>query len=125
MPEKAGVYSEEFFDNHRKNSAIYTILVQLFSKCIVALDDNGVGKGMKDVSVLDVGCGHGLLVEAWRSAGITKSFCMEGSSNASHMWPPQHKDEFYVVQDFEAPEAGTVVQATDFVTSFEVADHLP
>lgn len=113
MPEKAGEYSKEFFEDHRKNSGIYSILVQLFSKFME-----------KDGSVLDVGCGHGLLVEAWRSAGFTNSYCMEGSTEAASMWPSQHIEKFYVVQDLEAPEARALVKATDYVTSFEVAEHL-
>lgn len=120
-PVKAGEYSKEFFDAHRKNAAVYDILVNLF---LTLMANDEASAALSDVSVLDIGCGHGLLVEAWRNAGVTKSYCIEGSPEASHMWPLQHRDEFYVVHDLEAPEARVAVKATDFVTSFEVAEHI-
>jgi 2-polyprenyl-3-methyl-5-hydroxy-6-metoxy-1,4-benzoquinol methylase len=76
----------------------------------------------KTASTVDVGCGHGFLVEAWRDAGYTSSYGVEGSPEAASMWPAKHKEEFYTVQDlttgdYELPK-------TDYVTSFEVAEHL-
>jgi len=86
-------------------------------------------------TVLDVGCGHGLLVEAWRDTGIAEeSFCIEGSKSAAVMWPPQHRDRYYQIMDLSDLSAvssaavdNTVVKIpkTDVVTSFEVAEHLP
>lgn len=120
LPEKAGEYSKEFFEDHRKNSAVYGALVRSFSSFIA---NDGTVNG-DNISVLDVGCGHGLLVEAWRSVGVTKSYCLEGSIEATSMWPPEHKEQFYRLQDLEAPDAAAAVEATDYVTSFEVAEHL-
>eukprot|EP00586_Coscinodiscus_wailesii_P011105 CAMPEP_0172492952 /NCGR_PEP_ID=MMETSP1066-20121228/24249_1 /TAXON_ID=671091 /ORGANISM="Coscinodiscus wailesii, Strain CCMP2513" /LENGTH=321 /DNA_ID=CAMNT_0013262853 /DNA_START=185 /DNA_END=1150 /DNA_ORIENTATION=- len=125
-PLKANEYNKEFFEAHKKNELIYDYLVDIFSEFIIqeAMVTTQTKISLSDVSVMDVGCGHGLLVEAWRRAGITNSFCIEGSSEASHMWPLEHKEKFYVVQNLEAPEALVTMKATDFVTSFEVAEHL-
>mmetsp|Transcript_8229 Transcript_8229/g.15380 ORF Transcript_8229/g.15380 Transcript_8229/m.15380 type:complete len:303 (+) Transcript_8229:67-975(+) len=120
LPQKAGEYSKEFFEEHRKNSAVYGVLVRLFSSFMA---NDGISSG-DNISVLDVGCGHGLLVEAWRSVGVAKSYCLEGSIEAASMWPQEHKEQFYRLQDLEAPEVAAAVVATDYVTSFEVAEHL-
>jgi hypothetical protein len=126
VPEKAGEYSKEFFEAHRKTAAVYDILVDLFSQSMIDSinKDDGNIPNLRDMSVMDVGCGHGLLVEAWRKAGVTNSYCIEGSPEAEHMWPQEYKEKFYVLQDLEAPETRDVVTATNFVTSFEVGEHL-
>ena len=119
-PKSEGGYDKTFFDQHRKNAAEYIPLVQVLSEFVL----QATGSPLAEVSILDVGCGHGLLVEAWRNAGVPNSFCIEGSSEASHIWPPQHSQEFYVVQDLEAATAHASVQPTDVVTTFEVAEHI-
>ena len=80
--------------------------------------------GLPD-SALDVGCGHGLLVEAWREAGVARSFGLEGSPAAAAMWPEAFRDEFYKVQNLSLPGAAAAAEATALVTSFEVGEHLP
>ena len=80
--------------------------------------------GLPD-SALDVGCGHGLLVEAWREAGVARSFGLEGSPAAAAMWPEAFRDDFYKVQNLSLPGAENAVEATALVTSFEVGEHLP
>ena len=50
--------------------------------------------GDDGASVVDVGCGHGLLVEAQRAMG-RKSYCVEGSADAYDAWPHAYRDEFY------------------------------
>ena len=76
-------------------------------------------------SALDVGCGHGLLVEAWREAGVARSFGLEGSPAAAAMWPEAFRDEFYKVQNLSLPGAAAATEPTALVTSFEAAEHLP
>lgn len=124
-PQKAGQYDKDFFEQHRKNAPAYVALVQVLSEFVLEGFARGTALGdVEDVSVLDVGCGHGLLVEAWRSVGLLDSFCIEGAEDASHMWPPQYSSEFYVLHDLEDVKALAHVQPTDFVTSFEVGEHL-
>ena len=78
--------------------------------------------GDDGASVVDVGCGHGLLVEAQRAMG-RKSYCVEGSADAYDAWPHAYRDEFYSVQDFAVD--GATLPPTEIVTSFEVGEHLP
>ena len=80
--------------------------------------------GLPD-SALDVGCGHGLLVEAWREAGVARSFGLEGSPAAAAMWPEAFRDEFYKVQNLSLPGVAAAAEPTALVTSFEVGEHLP
>ena len=75
--------------------------------------------------MLDVGCGHGLLVEAWRTLGVVQSYCIEGSEAARPMWPAAFADKYYRVQSLSSPDAATHVVPSDIVTTFEVAEHLP
>ena len=79
--------------------------------------------GDDGASVVDVGCGHGLLVEAHRAAGRSASYCVEGSADAYDAWPHAYRDEFYSVQDFAVD--GATLPPTEIVTSFEVGEHLP
>ena len=67
--------------------------------------------GLPD-SALDVGCGHGLLVEAWREAGVARSFGLEGSPAAAAMWPEAFRDEFYKVQNLTLPAAAAAAEPT-------------
>ena len=78
----------------------------------------------KEASIVDVGCGHGMLVEAWRASGHTSnSYCVEGSDNVGHTWPREHIEQFYRVLDLVDHDA--VLPPTDYVQTFEVAEHLP
>ena len=110
-----GVYDAAFFEQHRANADVYGPLVAAIAAAAGGLPD----------SALDVGCGHGLLVEAWREAGVARSFGLEGSPAAAAMWPEAFRDEFYKVQNLSLPGAENAVEATALVTSFEVGEHLP
>ena len=125
VPESEGAYTQEFFEEHRKNQGVYPLLVQAMWDTIRSFSPNDRGSGRGDFSVLDVGCGHGLLVEAWRRAGTTESHCMEGSEEAAPMWPAANRTRYYQVVDLAGEEAPLRVPPTDVVTSFEVAEHLP
>lgn len=110
-----GVYDAAFFEQHRANADVYGPLVAAMAAAAGGLPD----------SALDVGCGHGLLVEAWREAGVARSFGLEGSPAAAAMWPEAFRDEFYKVQNLSLPNAAAAAEPTALVTSFEVAEHLP
>lgn len=73
-------------------------------------------------SVVDVGCGAGLLVSNFRSLGFT-SHCLEGSPEASDHWPKEHSS-FYHIVDLTSNAAREIMPVTDYVTSFEVAEHI-
>mmetsp|Transcript_14552 Transcript_14552/g.50215 ORF Transcript_14552/g.50215 Transcript_14552/m.50215 type:complete len:343 (+) Transcript_14552:1464-2492(+) len=110
-----GVYDAAFFEQHRENADVYGPLVAAMAEATGGLPE----------SALDVGCGHGLLVEAWREAGVARSFGLEGSPAAAAMWPEAFRDEFYKVQNLSLPGAAAAAEATALVTSFEVGEHLP
>ena len=97
-----GVYDAAFFEQHRANADVYGPLVAAIAAAAGGLPD----------SALDVGCGHGLLVEAWREAGVARSFGLEGSPAAAAMWPEAFRDEFYKVQNLTLPAAAAAAEPT-------------
>ena len=114
-PKSEGEYMENFFRQHEKNAPIYPVLVNLMGSLV----------GSPFNSVVDVGCGHGLLVEAWRTAGIRESYGLEGSNAATPLWPKNFV-KYYQIQDLTHFEAAQkAIPKTDVVTTFEVAEHLP
>ena len=120
-----GEYTESFFQQHLKQSKAYPALVGVMSGVITEL--LGMTLHPHTTSVLDVGCGHGLLVEAWRNsaAGIVNSYGVEGSDAAVSMWPSQYKDKYYRLVNLESEESSRQqITSTDFVTTFEVAEHI-
>lgn len=119
VPKSETEYSEEFFLQHKKNAHVYPALASSLGTFVV--------QKLKDsFTVLDMGCGHGLLVEAWRNLGVSQSYCVEGSESASSMWPSEHKDEYYQILDLtKFDDSAGKIPKTDVVTSFEVAEHLP
>ncbi len=118
VPKSETEYSEEFFLQHKKNAHVYPALASSLGAFVVQ-------KLKESFTVLDMGCGHGLLVEAWRNLGVSQSYCVEGSESASSMWPSEHKDEYYQILDLSSYDSADKIPETDVVTSFEVAEHLP
>jgi len=76
-------YNEAFFQEHRKNGAAYTQLATF------------VQNQHPDTTIVDIGCGHGLLVEEFRKAGLD-AYGIEGSRSAMGMWPQKHKAKYTV-----------------------------
>eukprot|EP00568_Trieres_chinensis_P006614 CAMPEP_0183292172 /NCGR_PEP_ID=MMETSP0160_2-20130417/1331_1 /TAXON_ID=2839 ORGANISM="Odontella Sinensis, Strain Grunow 1884" /NCGR_SAMPLE_ID=MMETSP0160_2 /ASSEMBLY_ACC=CAM_ASM_000250 /LENGTH=319 /DNA_ID=CAMNT_0025453091 /DNA_START=19 /DNA_END=978 /DNA_ORIENTATION=- len=123
---KDGKYDENFFEQHRQSEGAYRGLVAVLRDLLRNSPPEWAPNLYKEsVSVLDVGCGHGLFVEAWRQSGVSKSYCIEGSTEAKGMWPKKFQEEFYVVKDLTDDDAASKIVETDIVTSFEVAEHLP
>lgn len=110
----AAVYDQEFFRMHECNLSAFRELARLIDEV------NGV---RHDRSVLDVGCGHGFLVESLRERGYTESFGLEGSSSAQAIWPEKFRS-FYTVQDLTVDSALAAARKTDLVCSFETGEHL-
>ncbi|CAB9496219.1 expressed unknown protein [Seminavis robusta] len=118
LPKGVGEYDEHFFNDHEMLRPIFDALVTEMYKLLP--------RGKRLSSVLDVGCGTGYLVEAWRSeTPLSKSYCVEGSSNAAPHWPAIFARRYYQTLDLQAPTAVQQIPKTDVVTSFEVAEHLP
>jgi len=78
-----------------------------------------------DQSVVDVGCGTGELVEAWRAAGVYDSRGMDVSPAAAAAWPEGLAPLFYTIVDAASPEARQAMPVTNLVTSFEAAQQVP
>lgn len=110
----AGVYDEEFFRMHGHNMPAFRELARLIDE---------VNGAQRDRAILDVGCGHGLLVESLREIGYDRAYGLEGSSSAQAVWPQQFR-AFYAVQDLTADSAPAAVRETELVCSFETAEHL-
>ena len=64
------------------------------------------------MSVVDVGCGHGMLVEAWRAAGVERSYCIEGSAEAKPMWPASLAENLLLISSQKPREPNKVSQMT-------------
>eukprot|EP00574_Skeletonema_japonicum_P008214 CAMPEP_0201714850 /NCGR_PEP_ID=MMETSP0593-20130828/1145_1 /ASSEMBLY_ACC=CAM_ASM_000672 /TAXON_ID=267983 /ORGANISM="Skeletonema japonicum, Strain CCMP2506" /LENGTH=309 /DNA_ID=CAMNT_0048204163 /DNA_START=263 /DNA_END=1192 /DNA_ORIENTATION=- len=119
VPKSETEYSEEFFLQHKKNAHVYPALAS-------SLGSHVIQKLKDSFTVLDMGCGHGLLVEAWRNLGVSQSYCVEGSESASSMWPSEYKDEYYQILNLtKFDDSADKIPQTDVVTTFEVAEHLP
>jgi len=104
-------YSESFFSQHDRS--FYPVLAASILEIL--------GDDVK--SVLDVGCGHGFLVESFRALGLTASG-IEGSESAQSLWPTAHRDS-YLIRDLTRFQDYDQIAKTDLVCSFEVAEHVP
>lgn len=104
-------YTESFFEQH--DNSFYGVLAEAILKIC--------GPTVK--SALDVGCGHGFLVEAFRALNI-QSYGLEGSESAEKMWPEKSR-HFYVIKDLTQSGVASHTIKTDIVCTFEVAEHLP
>ena len=118
LPQTAQQGSERYFD--RKFYEQFRGYHGAFPALVRAMRPHITGQ---DQSVVDVGCGHGFLVEAWRDSGLTQSYCVEGEGEAVSMWPETYRDEFYQVLNLTEDLAE--LPKTDYVCTFEVAEHLP
>lgn len=118
VPEKqdilAKTYSLEFFKQHQKHLPAYQALAQLILTTISNAEQH---------SFVDVGCGHGLLVECIRAHGISESHGVDGSASARGMWRPEFSS-FYTVSDLSKAESANDIPKTTIVTSFETAEHI-
>lgn len=132
VPQEKDEYSQEFFQQHLSRKETYDALAEVLLSSMRILNNSGKQarsaeelKWNDNISVVDVGCGHGLLVEAFRSLGVYNAYGIDGSENAVPIWPEKYVADFYKVKDLRSPETRHFMPKTDFVTSFEVAEHLP
>src|SRR5689334_6916566 len=73
-------YSSAFFNSYHNNHlSAYTLLAHIILQSISA---QFPATSPSDFRILDVGCGAGLLVEAFRNSSIPNVFCIEGSQSA-------------------------------------------
>jgi len=118
-------YDEPFVQAHQglDDDISYKVLVRTMSHFV-----KEQGYDLRSKSVMDVGCGKGRLVEAWRNAGVTESYGVDWPSDGVvPMWPASFQDKYYRVVDLDGllhPTMQSSIKATDFVTSFEVASDL-
>lgn len=109
------VYDLAFFKDHLKHQEAFQELANL----IFALLLDG-----RQIRNIDIGCGHGLLVEAFRNCGLRESFGLEGSASAEALWPSSHRS-YYQIADLRDTAIFQSLPVTEMVTTFETAEHLP
>lgn len=129
VPNKETGYDDTFFESHRQHSKSYFALADVLYDIILQVAPGGRNEDVDiqtKVTTLDVGCGHGLLVEALRRKGIVNSHCLEGGDKGKEvsMWPKEYTANFYKIQDLEDENAMDAVVPTDVVTTFEVGEHI-
>ena len=119
-----GTYNREFFQQHLQYKGSFSILADVLISYIRPKDSSS---DTFSSSIVDVGCGHGLLVESIRdqSDDAIEAYCLEGSRDASFLWPKAAKDVYYTLVDITSPEATSVIPKTEYVASFETAEHIP
>lgn len=113
--ETSNIYDIDFFADHLKHREAFNEL----GRTVFNLLYDG-----SRISNVDIGCGHGLFVEALRQAGLYSSFGLEGSSSAVALWPTSQKHNYWIA---ELRDESTIdlIPPTEMVTSFETAEHLP
>ncbi|MEJ2669695.1 MAG: methyltransferase domain-containing protein, partial [Gammaproteobacteria bacterium] len=109
-------YDEEFFAQHR-------VLLPAFRALADLLWNHMKTPQHPHPSILDVGCGHGFMVESLRQCGFT-AYGIDGSSSATSLWPVQYLD-CYQVGDLTQTKTLKQFPKTDCICSFETAEHLP
>jgi|GEM_PF-3101174 len=112
--ELGQIYDQEFFRMHADNMPAYEELARLI--------DN-VNDGRHEKSIIDVGCGHGFLVESLRQCGYANTYGLEGSSSAETVWPAKNRS-YYTIGDITDKQTGLAMEKTDIVCSFETGEHI-
>jgi len=114
-PDELGqIYDQEFFRMHADNMPAFKALARLIDEA------NNHGR---EQSIIDVGCGHGFLVESLRNCGYKNSYGLEGSSSAEALWPEKFHS-FYTIGDLTDKATSLAIKKTDLVCSFETAEHI-
>lgn len=109
-------YSSTFYDVHRDLSARSAEQVVSYLSEILA-----------PRSVLDVGCGSGGWVRAFRSAGATTSHGLDGpwARESGLLIPESDFFEFDFMESHAPYNPSGLLDRYDLVTTFEVVEHLP
>jgi len=108
------IYDQEFFRMHANNMPAYEELARLIDEA---------NNYHHEKSVIDIGCGHGFLVESLRQRGYTNSYGLEGSSSAEVVWPEQYRS-YYTIGDVTDKQTGLSIKEADLVCSFEIGEHI-
>ena len=128
VKQTASQYDTEFFNDHNKNKPAFQHLANLITNIANQQTNDYYDHpttSKKKVNYLDVGCGHGFLVEALRTHENNHAYCIEGSSSAISFWPPLYREEFYQIVDLEKASINSLPESSiDVVISFEVAEHI-
>ena len=126
VKQTASQYDTEFYNDHNKNKPAFQILANLITNIVNQQTNDHPTTSKKKVNYLDVGCGHGFLVEALRNTHKNNhAYCIEGSSSAIPFWPILLREEFYQIVDLEKASINSLPESSiDVVISFEVAEHI-
>lgn len=108
------IYDEEFFRLHANNMPAFKELSRLIDE---------VNECRHDRSILDIGCGHGFLVESLRQRGYQECYGLEGSPSAQAVWPEQYLS-CYTLQNITANDSLQAARITNIVCSFETGEHI-
>jgi len=114
-PRRSGTlpetYDKEFFEHHAKHRESYEHLALLIRE----LSPQGAS------TVIDVGCGHCLLLDALQRH-FTSAIGIDGSDSGV----PSHLHDKFHLQDLTAPDwRGQNTEQPEVVVSLETAEHLP
>ncbi|EDY38785.1 conserved hypothetical protein [Cyanobium sp. PCC 7001] len=109
-------YDAAFYADHLPNAGFFAHVAAVLRGLLIAPDR---------CRAVDVGCGHGLLVEALRAVGLAESWGLEGSQAAEALWPPEQRDSYRLVDLRDAAATAAVLPPTELVSCLEVAEHLP
>ncbi len=110
----AEMYDHVFFQDHLNHQSVYQTLSQIITDFLIQ---------PANTIALDMGCGHGLLVEGLRQCGVLKSYGIEGSSAAQAFWPTLHLED-YTLANLCDQKIFNIIPVADLVTTFETAEHL-
>ena len=108
------IYDQEFFRMHANNMPAYEELARLIDE---------INNHRHELSIIDIGCGHGFLVESLRKCGYENSYGLEGSSSAEAVWPDKYRS-YYTIGDVTDKETGRAIKKADLVCSFETGEHI-
>ena len=108
-------YDRAFFEQHRALLPVYRTFARQVTDL---LRDPGA------CTVVDVGCGNGLLVECLRAQGVAGAYGIDGSESAREFWPREQSTSYQVV-DLADRSRPAPLPPTSLVASFETAEHLP
>ena len=109
-------YDEAFYQEHTKLKPAYSVLSQVIANTV----------NSSNQIIVDVGCGHGFLVDALREQAetFTSVYCLESSPAAIPFWPVNLRSFYHLVDLESATLLSMPKENVDVIVSFEVAEHI-